>query len=297
MSRRKPRFKAKPGPEQIRLTNRDLDILYQVWKFRFLRSDQVTRVVKGSEQGIKRRLGLLFHHGFLIRPSAQKRFYETELNIPLVYGVSRKGQSMLAEEGYIGGDVLTKPSENPGGLFLRHTLAVADFVIQFEKECKRNQRILSQRELFTEDDIRGNHPVGYFRWEVERKDQGQWRRLTVIPDALIGVEENGDRSKRIVYLVEIDCGTMPIRRRNLNQTSLLRKLIAYHETWRQRILTEKFGWRRWRVLIVMKSETRRESVFLEAKEITKGVGRGIFVFRCGNRRRDCRPTRSSRVLW
>lgn len=263
----------------MRITERDLDMLYQVWRFRFLRSDQVTRIVKGSEQGIIRRLGLLYHHGYLTRPPAQRRFYERGLNVPLVYGISKTGHAALAEASRLPQGAPANSSIRGGGLFLEHTLEVAEIVIGFEAKCRQSGRVLSKEEVFRNAPDEAIKPVGAFKWAAEVLDLGKRRTLTVIPDAVVGVEECGDPNQRVIYLIEVDRGTMPVSRRNLYQTSLRRKLIAYHETWRQGILRDKFGWRRWRTLTVTSSKKRRETLEKETRNVSGNGGTGIFMLK------------------
>ena len=59
--------------------------------------------------------------------------------------------------------------------------------------------------------------------------------------------------QRANYLVETDRGTMPVERKDLNASSILKKFVAYREIWRSGLHTKQFGWRNFRVLIVTTS--------------------------------------------
>lgn len=239
----------------------------------------MTKVVRGSEQGIVRRLGLLYHHGYLTRPPAQRRFYEREMNVPMVYGITKKGHTALLKAERLQEGAPVNSSNMAGGLFLEHTIEVADFVIGFEAESRKTGRVLSDTEVFHKAPKEPAKPIGAFKWTVEVQDGGERRRLTVIPDAVVGVEEGGDPKQRVIYLIEVDRGTMPVSRRSLEQTSLRRKVIGYNETWKQSTLREKFGWRRWRVLTVVGLESRLARLRDTADAVTEGAGEGRFPCR------------------
>ena len=78
----------------MRLTKRDLEILLLVYWHRFLNSDQIVAQVDGGGQGIKRRLHLMYHAGYLDRPRAQLAWVG---NHPRVYGLGNKGAKVVAE--------------------------------------------------------------------------------------------------------------------------------------------------------------------------------------------------------
>jgi hypothetical protein len=57
--------------ENIQITERDLEILRQVHKHRFLRSNHIVALLNSSAQMILRRLQLLYYHGYLDRPRSE----------------------------------------------------------------------------------------------------------------------------------------------------------------------------------------------------------------------------------
>jgi hypothetical protein len=67
----------------------------------------------------------------------------------------------------------------------------------------------------------------------------------------------------VYFFLEVDRGTMPATRKDLWQTSFLRKLLGYAHTLREGIHTKHYGMRRVRVLTVTTSAGRVES-FIEA---------------------------------
>lgn len=70
---RKPRFRRIKPATPLHLTERDFLILRQVSVHRFLRSDHIVALLDGSSQHLVRRLGRLYHGGYLERPRQQRR--------------------------------------------------------------------------------------------------------------------------------------------------------------------------------------------------------------------------------
>lgn len=77
---------------------------------------------------------------------------------------------------------------------------------------------------------------------------------------------------------EVDRATMPIRRRSLRQTSFLRKLLAYYETWLQKLHTQVYGIKSFRVLTVTTSADRLTNILAANREATDGKGSRMFLF-------------------
>jgi hypothetical protein len=68
---------------------------------------------------------------------------------------------------------------------------------------------------------------------------------------------------------------MPVERNTLKQTSVSRKLIAYHQTWHQKILKEKFP--RFQVLFIT-STTQRVNNLIKVNKQLVSRGSGLFLF-------------------
>jgi hypothetical protein len=78
-------------------------------------------------------------------------------------------------------------------------------------------------------------------------------------------------------MLEVDNGTMPVVRRTLQQTSLLRKLLAYAETHRADIHKSRFSMGNMRVLFVVPSADRRETLKQAFHERVPGISPQIFL--------------------
>jgi len=138
---RLPRFRRVETPPPFQLTARDLTILHAVARFRFLSSTLIICLVGGSPQQILRRLQLLFHHGYLDRPTSQVAQLAHAFdfgNRPFIYGLGRAGAHVLAEAGIPLKDRLDWTTKNARATaqFLAHTLETAETMIAFELACR-----------------------------------------------------------------------------------------------------------------------------------------------------------------
>jgi hypothetical protein len=246
------------------ITPRDIDIVRHVARHRFLASQHLCRLVNGSGQGIARRLQALFHAGFLDRPRAQLDYYLRGGSKPLVYGLGTRGAKSLYARGEKSSIDWTVKNQNATRLFIDHTLRVADFMVGLQVACR-------EAGLQLEWPLQNSERL---RWRVAFSHSGENVSFGVIPDAAFGLTMlNGET---VYYCLEVDCATMPVKRRSLHQTSVHRKFLAYHATWQQRMLPERFGWKRFRVLTLTTSAERAENLRQTAAELPSG--HGLFLF-------------------
>jgi hypothetical protein len=61
---------------------------------------------------------------------------------------------------------------------------------------------------------------------------------------------------------------MPVTRKSLEQTSILRKLLGYHQAWRQGLPAARFGFQNVRTLFVTSSPERAQSMFVASLAAT-----------------------------
>src|SRR5271166_6279388 len=140
-SSRRPRFRRVEEPPPFQLTARDVAILHAVARYRFLSSTLIIRLFGGSSQQILRRLQLLFHHGYLDRPTSQIAQLAHVFdfgNRPFIYGLGRVGAQVLAEAGIPLKERLdwTRKNARATAQFLAHTIETAETMIAFELACR-----------------------------------------------------------------------------------------------------------------------------------------------------------------
>lgn len=278
---RRPRFERGPVRPMI-LTPRDLDILRAVHRHRLLRSTHLAALSGGSSQAILRRLQLLFHHGYLDRPPMQLDWYARGSE-PLVYALGNCGAEILEAEGGVrrGGVRWDTKNRNVSRVFLHHTLAVAEVMVAFEVACQSREGVY----FIPPEEVLHRAPAETrllrlpFRWQVEVRWGGKPHRLGVEPDKVFGLrfEDEPENRRHVFFFLEADRGTMPVVRKGLAQTSFLRKLLAYQETWRQRLHKAHLGIPNFRVLTVTTSEERVRHLVAACRSLGGGGSR-LFLF-------------------
>lgn len=253
----------------MQLTARDTEIIRHVARHRFLNSAQIAFLVDGSLPRVSRRLQLLFHHGYLDRPSAQLRYFAEGGSQPIAYAVGRAGARVMASST---GRRLRWDNRTVKQLYLRHTLLVADIMLEFEKACRSPD---APKLLMEEDLSPGESPSVAFKWTVTVRHDQETKRVGVFPDRVFALESRstGDRT---LFFVEADCGTMPVERTSLSQSSIMRKLLAYEATWAQSIHRTRFNCHRFRVLFVTLNPDRVQHMAEACSRLTSG--RGLFLF-------------------
>jgi hypothetical protein len=261
----------------MQLTARDKRIIQLVYRHRFLRSSHLVALIGESSQTIVRRLQLLYHHSYLERPRAQIDYYHEDGSRRIVYGIGKNGAKLLRDELGISFREARWGEKNRtvGRIFLEHTLLVSDVMVAVELACRATGRV----RLITEDALplpaeirRLGQP---FRWRV---NMNKSLKLGIVPDRVFALEyrDLDDVSNRAFFFLEADRGTMPVRRKNLSQTSFYRKLLAYEATWSQAIHKKRFGFHRFRVLTITKSAERLKSLTEVCSHLKHG--HGLFLF-------------------
>jgi hypothetical protein len=273
---RLPRFKRQTPSEPIPIRERDREIINLIYEHRFFQSTQITSLLEGSRQPILRRLQLLYHHGYLERPRAQLDYYHKGGSRPIVYGLGNKGSALLAKERGIPIGKVRWGEKNRAvsRIFLEHALCVSEVMVKFELACRKStgSKLLMGDDLHIPGAMSQNR---CFNWNVQLNPN---ERPGIIPDATFAIEcqTPSDAPDRRVFFLEADRGTMPVIRRNLSQTSMFRKLLAYEATWTQGLHRSQFGFHRFRVLTVTSSPERLESLVNACSKLKRG--HGLFLF-------------------
>ena len=137
-------------------------------------------------------------------------------------------------------------------------------MVALERACRQRSEV----RLLTEKDLNISKRREPLQWNVLIS---QRVKCGVIPDRIFGLEFSG---QRCWYFLEADRATMPVTRRNFQQSSFQRKLLAYEATWTQKIPQRDFGIQRFRVLTVTTNSERVRKMMAACPK----QGRGIFLF-------------------
>jgi hypothetical protein len=100
----------------------------------------------------------------------------------------------------------------------------------------------------------------------------RWKGSDIVlhptPDRIFGIrnlERPVGKQEKYLFL-ESDKGTMPTARRDLNKTSMLRKLVAYSHTYDRGLHTKIFGMNNVRVITVTPGRTRIANIIAAYRE-------------------------------
>ena len=99
---------------------------------------------------------------------------------------------------------------------------------------------------------------------------------SVIADGLFGLSFPDDTAS--YFLLEMDRGSMPVKRSRSDKTSFQRKLKVYWEAWKAHRHVEHFGVKQIRVLTVTENAARVDHMINAVYEITGGRGSNFFLF-------------------
>src|ERR1019366_2634986 len=152
---RAKRFARRDDPPPFQLTDRDLAILAHVARHRFVSSEHLVALDGGSEQNLLRCLRILFDHQYLDRPYTQLAHVPVVGPRPMVYGLGRRGaQALRDHSAHADRSDWTERNKRAGAKFIEHTLAIADFMVGLEIDCRERGDI----KLLNERDILANAP-------------------------------------------------------------------------------------------------------------------------------------------
>ena len=199
------KFERSKTPPKFRIGDIDLKILQDLGDYRFLDARQILALhQEANARTLKRRLQLLFHAGFLDRPSQQFSYIQPSSHI--IYALGRKGAKLIFSDRRAEAN-WTKTNKSAKPLFLQHALMVSSFRIVLSLALKglKQSKLLSWQEENLSDKV-------YFEGE----------RLPVSPDAFFTIEDKDDL---LHYFLEADRSTMRQKRFLKKQVYLIRPLF------------------------------------------------------------------------
>ncbi len=184
----------KPRPFQLQA--RDIEILYQVFRHRFLQVRHVHALLGGSAANLAVRLRLLWQHRYLERPNAIRP--TRVLTEELVYALGRRGAQLVERhhpEFRIGHlDWSATPSKQSGLAYIDHQLGIATFMTVLRLACETIGAQLNWNGHYTDR----------FRIQVPGESR------TVYPDAHFALEVPNLGTAH--HFLELDRGNVSLQR-------------------------------------------------------------------------------------
>lgn len=285
-TRKQSRLKRK-RPAPIELTDRDAEIFLALHKYRFLTTEHIQVLTQTeSKWSMNKRLRLLYDHKYLDRPKAQRAIFSHAAKRPTVHALGNEGARLLSQRYNIpmpSSVYWTEKNRRVREKFIEHTLGISDFMVAMEDACRvaGNVRIIDPDQILVQSPTQTKHAKYPFRWKTQIRADSRLHDIAIVPDYVFGLEylDKPDGKNKAFFFVEVDRGTMPIVRRDIQQTSFLRKMQSYSDTWRRKLALRRFGIKSFRVLTLTTSDDRIKTMTEAFRtEMTDSVPSGVFLF-------------------
>jgi hypothetical protein len=241
-------------PKPMRFTQRDLEIVEAVARYRVLRQDQLQRLFFQTRSATQRVLVRLYDHGFLERQFLPVLYGRS----PTLYVLDRGGAALLRAQGRGEAFVQNASRRALKHEFLEHTLAINDFRISVVLASRRTGYALVTWRS-----------EGQLKAEFKRVERTGIRTVSLIPDSYFALDTPHGQAH---FFVEVDRGTETSERFKAK----VRAYIAYHTSGEFERL---YGTRSLRVLTTTSSQRRLENLGAVTGQITEAEGgQGRFLF-------------------
>lgn len=250
------RFNRSKDGVPFALTDRDVEILQALDRFRYLQTGQVHRLLFSENktvQSARRRLRYLFHNSYIGRTELFE--HAGHGSNESAYFLDKKGLEQLETDD--NSPTLSRKVGKVKHTFLRHALEVSEFRLCLELALKENP--IASLHRFTADfEIKShtNKAVGRKRYKLydEVIHPVSRKPIIVYPDALFILQGKGEYSEyKKLYFVEIDRGTEGLR-------VLQDKLMGYHLYQKEGIFRKFGAFHDFRLLVQTTSEKRETNL-------------------------------------
>jgi hypothetical protein len=273
---KRSRLHRKATGKPLALSPRDLEIFKFLNRYRYLRSTFIHAFVGGYKIAVIKRLGVLYHDGFLDRPAQQWQAINARY-MPAVYELGKKGEQALRTVGIA---VNPMPSQQ-----FSHSLMVCDILASIELGIRADPHL----RLIPWDEILAKMPTAAasrqnpmelpcdISFTFPRSKTTHRSSKPLIADAVFGIEYKPSKSFRF-FVLEADRNHEPVMRNNLSQTSYLRKILQYREIAKGAYKTH-WGLPNLLVLNVTTSEQHMKNIMSLANRLTDQKGASYLLFK------------------
>lgn len=282
--KRKKKFERSPGKTMI-LQPRDYEILKILYQFRFADSQQIKMMIGQRTQKIQVRLRNMFHAGYLDRPLIQTRTEGFGYNAPMVYALSNRGAEALITKLYGLDEIPERLGFNRNNRAyksedkFRHDYLITKLLAPFyhvERIFPDEFRFITPLEIANRRLTPAPKPSEPFGWQIQRGK----RNFNCYPDSGFGLsitDKQTGKQNDYFYFPEVDLGTMPLKRSNLYQSSIYKKYLNYLESYKNKLFSQNFGFKKVRVLFVTNSRERMNNMIALNRKENK-IAPGLFKF-------------------
>lgn len=289
-TKRRSRMRRISSGKRIELTERDIELFKLLNRYHFLRSNFLFAFLGGNSlTRFKERLGHLYHDGrYINRPEQQWQFANCRY-MPVIYELDDRGEQVLRERGLIHCDSpLLKKGRMGAYRQFAHQLMICDCMASIELGAgqDRGLRFISWQEIVAkapESTRKLNNPFAIpvsISHTFPRTGAMQRADIKVVPDGLFGLEYTRDGSKAYrFFALEADRNTQPVTRSDLQQTSYLRKILAYRQISAEGIYKSHLGLPNLFVLTVTTNEAHMTHIMSLVRELAHEGKSRLFLFK------------------
>jgi hypothetical protein len=308
MDKRRSRMHRTATNKKLEITERDLEIFNLLHRYRYLRSTFIHAFVGGrSETRFKERLGHLYHEGNYLNRPFQQWQYANARYMPVVYENGVGAEDALRRHGLINGETATWLQKGRMGAQRQfaHALLICDTLASIELGVRANPslRFISWEEIIGKAPNRLRNAENPLRIPVSitntRGGTRQHLETGIVPDGLFGLEYERPEGKAYrFFALEADRSSEPVSRTDLQQSSYLKKLLAYRQIVAQQTYKSYLGLPNLFVLTVTTNERHMSSIMALLENLASG-GSTLFLFKTapalGDFRRAPLPSHSMLV--
>jgi len=241
----------------VSLTPRDKEVLVALARYPYLRAPYLHAFAGGrSEKRFVERLGLLFHEGYVDRPSEQWTLPDARRR-PALYEIGRRSRGAGTDEArtFLGHGARGQ---------IEHSALLCAVIASFEIGCRE----IGTVRFIPWPEIRARAPGAPEPFRLSGPDGA-----ATVPDGVFGLEYSAPAGPHYrFFALEADRGTMPISRAGAG-TSLMEKFKRYETLVAHGASRRQLGVSNLIVLTVTTSEARALEIVRRAGDALHEPGR------------------------
>lgn len=204
--------------DRRRVTDRDIELLVTLYRYRCLSTAHIRTLLFPSEQTANRRLRYLAATGYV-------RVLDVPGVVERLAVLAGRGAELVAHHLKVPRETITYPTlgrEARHPFFVRHHLDVTDFRIALESECRDSTfRLLGFFPEFLSRKVDGGRIEKHLRDVVAT---GTGSEISHVPDGVFAIERDG---RQALFFVEIDRGTETVGREDKGVLKAMRFYLDY----------------------------------------------------------------------
>lgn len=293
ITKRRSRMRRVATDKRLQITERDVEVLRLLGRYRYLRSSHLHVLAGGqSHKRFIERLGHLYHEGgYVDRPVQQWQAINARY-MPAVYELGDAGEQLLVELGAADRNLSPLQRKGRHGAIrqYRHDLMICDILASIEIGIRANGslRLVSWPEILASPKMpeatrAAANPFALpvsVAFSCPRTNATERWDKPLVPDAIFGIEYSSEGRKTYrFFALEADRNTEPVVRANLLQTSYLRKVLQYREVTARRTYLARFGLPNLLVLTVTTNEQHLRNIMELAGTLAGGTSSPSFLFK------------------